>query len=842
MLIFKLAFREFKGGFKGLAAFFLCLILGTLAISAINSTKKAIDLGLSRKASEILGGDIRIKFTYRFSTITERKIMENNSSKLSETTSFRSMATATAENGMPVSMLIQVKGVDNFYPVYGQVKTFPKMALKSGLEKIQKNYGVLVEEALLKQLNVQIGDEIRLGDDLFQIRGKLLLEPDLQGNMLSFAPRVLVYNEALQSSGLIGPGTMFDTNYLLKLHQEDEIKEIKADLLKKFQTTGAVLQDRNSGILKIGSTVNRVETFLFIVALSALAVGGVGVALSVHSYLETKASNVAVLRTMGASENLIFSIYLTVIIMLSLISATFGSVLGFSVVIFAKPFLTSIIKLPIILSFNLNTIVLSTVYGLLTALLFSIWPLGLMMKKNITTLLRGDASQATIFPGKLYLLISFITLLSLVLLFLKKTDDTKSAIYIFGGIIFSSIILLICSIFLKKIASQAIKFATGYNFLVFRLALSSLREVKSEVIPITLALGIGLIIYNTIWQVDINLRRIIDTDLFKKSPAFFILDIQNSQLADFRALMQEKNDVLNFETAPMLRGIITKINDLSPLETVADHWIFRGDRGVSFSNVPPPDGKVLSGEWWEADYDGVPQLSFSAQVASEIGLHLGDTLTINILGREIKGTITSLRDVDFSSMQINFLIIFNSSAIDELPHANIASIFATEAFEEQIRRRIVENFPNVTAIPTRNIISYVNETLLAIGSVSRVSTLLVLSMGLIVIIGVTAANQKTRAYEASILKALGVPTRTILAAFVLRSFFIGITAASFSTCLAISASWAILVLFFEATYVVDFPSILIIVLLSTSIAMLGSVFFGRRTLAANVSVLLRAES
>ena len=226
-----------------------------------------------------------------------------------------------------------------------------------------------------------------------------------------------------------------------------------------------------------------------------------------------------------------------------------------------------------------------------------------------------------------------------------------------------------------------------------------------------LSLGLGLAVLASVGQIDSNLRSAIERDLPDVAPSYFFVDIQNAQLPAFLDRVENDAQVSRVDSAPMLRGIITRINDLPARDVAGEHWVLQGDRGVTYSAQPTKNTTITQGEWWAEDYVGPPQISFAAEEAFEMGLKLGDMLTINILGRDITGEITSFREVDFSTAGIGFILSMNPSALAGAPHTHIATVYAEEAAEAQILRDVAADAPNITAIRVRDAIDRVTEAL-----------------------------------------------------------------------------------------------------------------------------------
>lgn len=270
-----------------------------------------------------------------------------------------------------------------------------------------------------------------------------------------------------------------------------------------------------------------------------------------------------------------------------------------------------------------------------------------------------------------------------------------------------------------------------------------------------LSLGLGLTVLAAVGQIDGNLRRSLAGDLPAVAPSYFFVDIQPDQIDGFRQRLADDPAVSRVDTAPMLRGIITRINDRPAEEVAGGHWVVRGDRGITYADARPKGTEVTAGEWWPEGYDGPPQISFAAEEAAEMGLQLGDTLTVNVLGRDITGTITSFRNVSWEDAGIGFVLAMNQSALAGAPHSWISTVYAEEEAEAAILRDLATAYPNITAIRIRDAIDQVVELITGISAATRYGALITLVTGFLVLIGAAAAGERARTFEAAVLKTLG---------------------------------------------------------------------------------------
>jgi putative ABC transport system permease protein len=291
----------------------------------------------------------------------------------------------------------------------------------------------------------------------------------------------------------------------------------------------------------------------------------------------------------------------------------------------------------------------------------------------------------------------------------------------------------------------------------------------------------------------------------------------------------------------MLRGIITEINGQPAAEVAGDHWVLEGDRGITYSERPVEGTTLTAGEWWAPDHDGPPEISFSAEEGAEMGLTLGDRLTLNVLGRDIEAEITSFREVDFSTAGIGFILSMSPNALAGAPHTHIATIYADAASEAGILRDLATTFPNITAIRVRDAIDRVSEVLSGIAAAVTYGAMATLITGGIVLIGAAAAGERARTYEAAILKTIGATRGAILASFALRSAILGAAAGAVAILAGGLAGWAVTTFVMDTGYRFEPWSALAIVSGGILATMLAGLAFAWRPLSNRPARVLRAR-
>lgn len=834
----RFARRELRGGLHGFRIFLACLALGVAAIAAVGSVRASIEAGLAREGAALLGGDAEIEFTYRFAEAEERAWMANNALKVSEIVDFRSMAVAT-RNGETERGLTQIKAVDGTYPLIGDVLLTPEMTLDVAFAGQGDLPGAVMDRALIDRMGLSIGDTFALGTQDFVLMAELTVEPDAAAGGFTLGPRTIVTTQSLENSSLLEPGTRFSTKYRLALPEGADLAALESAAHAQFEASGLRWTDARNGAPGVAEFVDRLGAFLVLVGLSGLAVGGVGVAAAVRAYLANKTNVIATLRTLGANRSTIFQTYFIQIGILSIVGIAIGLLLGGLAPLLLAPLIEARLPIPAAFAVYPEPLIEAGIYGALTALIFTLWPLARTEEVRAATLFRDALGSSKFLPPLRYLIVIALGLAALIGLAGWFSGTWKLTLWTAGGIAGALLLLAVTSVLIRWLSRRGGRIAQ--NRPALRWALGAIGGPREGAASVVLSLGLGLSVLAAVGQIDGNLRNAISGQLPEVAPSYFFVDIQKDQMDGFNARLASDDAVREVESAPMLRGVITTINGKPANETGGDHWVLQGDRGVTYANLPSEGTRITAGEWWPEDYAGPPQISFAAEEAEEMGLSLGDTLTINILGRDITATITSFREVDFSTGGIGFILTMNPAALAGAPHSFISTVYAEPQAEAAILRDLSNAYPNITAIRVRDAIDRVSEVLSGLAAATSYGAAATLLTGFLVLIGAAAAGEGARTYEAAVLKTLGASRGRILLSFALRSALLGAAAGLVALAAGIAGGWAVSNYVMETDFAVIWPSAFAIIFGGIIATLLAGLAFAWRPLAARPAQVLRAR-
>ncbi len=770
ILALRLARRELRVGVRKFRIFLACLFLGTAIIAGVGSVTANISEGLREESRVFLGGDVELRQVQEELPL---EVYEDLSTygTISRIATLRAMV-HLAENGREDSSLVELKVVDELYPLFGHLKLRPHIA-RQDLFRAQKGRPALViSEALANRLSVAPGDHLKLGDSIFYIAAISLHEPD-NDRGFRLAPGAMLSFEGLEQSGLVQPGSLIRYYYRLRLEDGFSPEKVKKELNEKYPDATWRLRISNEGGAGIRQFVTRLGQFMTLVGLTALLVGGVGVSNAVAAYLGQKTDTIATFKILGAPSRLIFMTYLTQVLIMAGRAILAGLVAGAITPLLISDLLGQHIPVPLKNTVYVKPLLLAVFYSLLITLIFTLWPLSQARDVPAARLFRQlvNHQEPVRTPKRLMGLIGGLAGLLLAGI-LYTADYRMLTIWFIAGAVGAFMLLFAAGGLARAVARRLHRVRRP----AWRIALANIHRPGNATMSIILSLGLGLTLFSAIALVRYNITREIDDRALKDAPSFFFIDIQKPDEERFQRFLTGLEGVRLYRSVPNLRGRITHVKGI-PVGEVDVHpdgrWMLRGDRGLTFTAKRPEDNDLVAGQWWGADYQGPPQLSISHDMADYMKLGLGDEVTVNVLGRSITAEIVSIRKVDWGSFGINYVLMFDPATLKAAPYTYVATARVTPNQEEAVFRAIARAFPQVSVVRMTEVLNNVQDLLRKIGSAIDVMAAITILTGVLVLAGAVAAGHKGRIYDAAVLKVVGATRRDILKAYLLEFLFLG---------------------------------------------------------------------
>jgi len=811
-----IARRDLRGRFVGLRLLIVCLLLGVATLAAIGSLTNAITEELANRGQAILGGDLEIAVAQREATAAELAALKQTGT-LSET--LRMQAMARLPDGSD-TQLVELKGVDAAYPLYG------KFTLESGDTVSAPNPGdIYVTPALMQRLSLAIGDKIAFGEASFIVSGVIADEPDRLSEGLSLGPVAITSLASLRTTQLIQPGSLFESKYRLKLPAAADPGAEGDKLSDQFPNSAWEIKTRDDGAPSTRRFIERMGQFLTLVGLASLVIAGIGVGNGVASYLRGKQGAIATLKILGADSAMIFRIYLFQIMAVALGAIALGLAIGALAPLAIIQIAGDVLPIKPEFAIYPLPLLVSALYGLLIAVIFALPPLSRAKTIPAAGIIRGEGRSWRQIDRQSWIGVG-LSIAAIVALALGTANEPLFSASFIGAA--AAILLLLAALgaLIRWLASKAPR----PKHPLLRLALASLHRPGAQTGQLVVALGLGLTLFATLAAIQTSLTNEIRSTVPRDAPSFFVLDIPVERADDFRAKVAETANDAEINIVPTLRGTITefggqRVSELEPLPESA--WVLRGDRGLTYSATIPEGSAVVAGKWWPADYDGPPLVSVDQEQGAALGLKVGDSLTVSLLGVEIPAKVASFRKVNWRNFGFNYVLVFPPSVLANVPHNVAATIQLDTAKEDTLLSILPQQFPSISMVKVKEIATQIGDILDQMATAIAAAASIAIFSGIAVLIGAIAASRQARVYDSVILKLLGATRSQILTVQAIEYAVLAFLLSLVALGLGLFAGWFVITQIFEFTWQPDWGIVLLTLgigaIATLGIGLLGSI-------------------
>ena len=794
-LIIRLALRDLRGGLSGFGIFLACIALGVAAISGVGSVSRSLSDGLAAQGRVILGGDASFDLIQREASGEERTFFRSRG-RLAEVSVLRAMA--RREGGD--AALVELKAVGADYPETGSVVLDPAMPIAKALAMSNGGFGAVADAALSARLGLKVGDTFRIGDATFILRATLVQEPDKLAAGIGFGPRVLVSDAALTASGLVQPGSLVRHLYRVALPDIDghpasdaSVHRLIVDANKSFPAAGWEARTRENVSPQFSRDIERFTQFLTLVGLTALIIGGAGVANAIRGFVERRRPSIATMKSLGATGTYVFGLMLIEVMAIAALGIIIGLAVGIAMPFVAAWAFDAVLPFPLVPSVYLTQVAAGFLYGAWTALAFSMAPLGRAHDIPVSALFRDQIEPDARRLRPRYLALVALAGAGLVATILLLSQQRSLAVYYMVATAGGFVVLRLVAALLMVVARRL----PHSRFVALRLAIANIHRPGALTPTVVLSLGLGLALLVALTLIDGNIRNQLHRTAAGETPSFFFLDVQNAQVPAFRSFLESHAGDGKLEFVPMMRGRITKVGGvpaekIKPTEKAS--WVLQGDRGITFAQAVPTGSTLTRGKWWPVDYAGKPLVSLETEIADGLGLKLGDTIGVNVFGRTITATVASTRKVDWRKFGINFVLVFSPNTFAGAPYSDLATVTFPQAGaprELKLLREVAEAYPSITSIRVKDALDAVSGVVAQLATAIRGAASVALIASVLVLAGALAACQEARLYDAVVLKTLGATRARLLAAFVLEYGILGLATAVFGVLAGTAAAWGI---------------------------------------------------
>ena len=833
----RMAWRETRGAWRHFTVFFGCVALGVAALVSVGTLAANLDRTLAREAKTLTGGDLELR-SARPLDHAERSALAELEGAGAVTTAVREVAGMARDPARGSTLLVELKAVEREYPLYGRVQTMPAAPLDALLADRGGAGGAVVEARLLERLGLSVGDPLVVGAARFTVAGVLVREPDRPTGLVTLGPRVLIAGHALERTGLLQVGSRVRYRTLVRLPAGATPRTAGADLARAIGDPAvrvAAFDEAQPGLRRFFA---QLATYLGLVGLASLLVGGVGIASSVTTFLRRQLSTIAILKCLGASWRTLLVAYLVQTLALGLLGSLAGAALGVATQPALVRALAPFAPFTLEVRWDTGTIARGLALGVLTALLCALWPLLAVRAVPPSLIFRREVA-ASEWRVRRPWAAPLPILAGLAALAVWQVGSLRLGAVFLGAALAALAVLLSLSRGLVKLARRLPRMPG----LAWRQGLAGLDRPGGHTVRVVVALGVGVMLLVAVALLEASLGRQLAYEHKRDAPAFFFIDVQPDQREAFARLVGAVSGGAAPALTPIVRARLAAIDGAPVTRELIDRrkqespdkiWYFTREYVLTWAPEPPSANQIVRGRWWTpSEASARPRVSVEEEAAKYFGVGVGGTLTFDVQGVPVQAEVMSLRRVDWQSLTANFFMVLSPGALDGAPATYLATARVPAAVETALQDRVVAAFPNVTAIPLRGVLERVGEVLDQISFAVRFMASFSIAAGLVVMAGALAATRYQRLYESVILKTLGATRWAIARAFAVEYACLGATAGLGGTLLASVLAWIVLRFVLDTPWTLEPGTLLLGVLLTT----VGALAVG---LLATVRLLGRA--
>ena len=795
--LFALAFAETRGAGKRFLFFVICLAIGVGAVMTIKSVSDIMEQAILGESKSLLAADIEIKSSWPQSE-TDRAYQKSSLPEaefqfLREVHAMaRFPSTHMKKNG---SLLIELKSVPTqapLYPLYGELKTKPAQPLPDLLS----GTGALVEPIFLLKTKLKVGDTFQLGSVTARITGVIEGEPDRISLAFSLGPRVIVSNATLDQSQLIAPGSRIRYKTRVRLPADMDPEQALTRLESGLKDKGTSIRTYRGMESNLTSSVDRMGKYLGSVGVIALLMGGIGIAMIIRTFMAQKLDTIAILNCLGATSRTVFRVYLLQAVLLGLIGSGLGVGIGYALQYLLPDKMSGLLNIQFEPGFHWVPAAQSLSLGLVTTLLFTVWPLIRAVRTRPLRLFRHIAEEEELSKGsrRQRWIVGVLFALGLATIVVWQAESVqRGLIFLIALGISAGLLAGISALLLKTLRKLP-----PSKRMTRRYGLANLYRPNNQAVSIITALGIGIMLVLSIRLVQMDMVAMLNKNTDIKPPNFFFIDIQRGQEDTFEKVVRQTAPDAKLELTPLVRSRLTRIDDRKMADWQyknkhEEEWFITREFVLTYmEDAPPKDNTILKGRWWNKEEVQLSQVSLEEDAARRLGANLGSKLTVDIQGIPVTAEVTSIRKVSWRNIRTNFYMIFSPGALAKAPVTYVGTVILDQEKEMALQSAVVDALPNITALSTRDIVdtveSVVNKLLTLVDFMSGFAIV----SGLFILSGAIASTKFRRLKESAILKTLGAKRSVVASILGYEYAMLGVIAAAIGVLLSAGLSWAVM--------------------------------------------------
>ncbi len=816
--LFRMAWRDGRASLKRLALFMSAIVLGIGALVSIQNFGKTLEDTISGQSRELMGADFLIDSNHPANERVQG-IIDSLGGAAGREVSFVSMALFPNKEG---SKLIRVRAMAGSYPIYGSLTTTPASAANT----YQQQGSALVDATLMVQFGLDTGDSIKIGNRVFPIGGRLLEAPGNTVVSTSVAPAVWIPMQTLEATGLVQTGSRLEYNYYFKASPGSDLDILYDRIDPVLDAEDADLDLHTDTSRRLGRRFENVGRFLKLVAFVALLLGCLGIASSVHIYMKEKRSFIAVLKCIGASRRQTFLIFLIQIAGIGLLGGILGALLGLVLQQIFPRFVQDFLPVELEWATHWGPVLLGVGLGLVMAVLFGLLPLlssWFISPLSVLRIGHADNERSRRVTASVLALI----FLGIWAVASQLLGQPMRAFWFVLGIAVT--FLLLAGIAWGLMRLIRIYFPHSWGFEP-RQSLLNLFRPNNQTLVLILSIGIGTFLISTLYFTQDML--LAKAELEDKTPGanLILLDVQADQEAAVEELIRPRGLPV-IENIPIVTMRMDQIKDRKvddirkDTTSTINGWILNHEFRVTYRDSLIPSERLVAGTWVPRvdEASGPVPISLSDNVARDAQVTVGDRLVFNVQGVLMETEVSSIRQVDWGRLQLNFSVVFPEGVLEQAPRFHVLTTYAPDENQSaRLQQDLVSTYPNISILDIRQLLSVISDILEKLSWVIRFMAFFSILTGFIVLLGAVRTSKFQRIRESVLLRTLGAKTGQILRITALEYLFLGGIGSLMGVLLALVGAELLAYGVFDLNFVPSWiPFVIVFPLISLTVLAIG---------------------
>ena len=828
----RLIIRDSRGARGRLFFFVACLAVGVAAVVAVAGLMQSMDEGIRIEARRLLGADATIEgrrplpkqldgVLAEFTRDTGRQITRTDTVEL---VTLIAAGTRTSAHDAPstaaASLLVELKSASGTFPLYGKLALTPDAPLTQTLT----DFNAVVAPEVLSRLNLAIGDKLTIGNADFFISGIVNDEPDKLNFSFALGPRVFLSQGGLENTNLITRGSRLRYSALLRLPGEatakeaDELAQFLRDHLADVAYFNVESFPQAQPALRAG--LRRMGNYLGLVGLLSLLIGGVGVAQTIRAYVAARFDSIAIMKCLGVTPNQVVAVYLGQVLLLAVVGSILGSLIGTAIQAVVPRFAPDLVPPDLVHGWQPWALLRGMLMGVGVALVFSVPPLLDVRRVPPVRLLRTD-SQPLPMGRWINLAASSVLLTAIFAAATIQGGSTKYGLFFTLGLVAVLALLAGAAVLVIKIVARLPR---DWGRLWLRHGIASLARPGSATLSAIVALGMGVGIITAMQLVQQRLATELSGELPTNAPSSFFVDIQPDQAAGLQKMVMDMGGE-KYDAVPMVMGRLKSVDGI-PIEQLAAalpeaspetrnrKWVLTREQRMTYGPSitrgntiidPPNAGEKL---WSDPARN---EVSIERQFAADLNVKVGSEITLDLQGVPIELKVTSIRNVDWRALGINFFLVVEPGVLESAPQLRLATARLPEGAEQRIQDAVVAKYPNISVVHIRQMLAKVLTVLERLGLAVQLLGAFTVIAGIVILAGVVSASYARRGREVALLKTLGMTRRQVVQLMAVEYALIGLVAAVIGVAAGSTLAWAVLTRVMELPFELPVLTVVVIV-------------------------------